>query len=351
MAAASPGVDLGQVGRPLLLGQLGAQRQERAVAAMVLQRRLHLGQPLGDAGQPVRRNGRDQRPLRCAPRPLGALAAEAQHRLPVVARARADQHAVEADLVVAVGLEELAHRLLVQRGQLGGRGARRLGGRRVLAIGLGEQLFDEQHRAPQELRLVDRVAGRAGRAHQELHSAEAVALALRRLHAGLEEGGVLGGELEGGVDELLRLAVAAHLVEQHRLSAQRLGPRRRVLEERFLALVERERLLIAAGGGEETARRLEVGPVLRIQEEGVLVTDGGALLIAQLLDVDAPHRVVHRRGGLRAPESARLRLELGQHFLGGLDLGVGRVALGDGGWEFLGDDGVHALPNLSDGKG
>ena len=52
--------DVREVGRFLLLGELAAQREQGAVAAMVLERGSGFGEPFGDAAEPVRREGRGQ---------------------------------------------------------------------------------------------------------------------------------------------------------------------------------------------------------------------------------------------------------------------------------------------------
>ena len=85
--------------------------------------------------------------------------------------------------------------------------ARRLRRRWRVSFRLGEQFLDEQHRAPQELRLVDRIARHTRRAHQEPRAEQPIAVALRGLDRGFQESTVLGRELQRLADQLLRLLV------------------------------------------------------------------------------------------------------------------------------------------------
>src|SRR5204863_3215739 len=93
---------VGEVRRLLLLGELAAQREQRAVAAVVLERGGGLRQAFGDSTQAVRRDGGCQRPVGGAGGPIGPLPAEAENRLPVVARTCAQQRREEPDGVVGI---------------------------------------------------------------------------------------------------------------------------------------------------------------------------------------------------------------------------------------------------------
>ena len=211
--------------------------------------------------------------------------------------------------------------------------------------GLGLHLVEQQDGAAKQLRFVDRVAGRAGRADEEPRGERAVAVALRGLGARLEQRRMIGREAQSDVDELFRLVGPPEIAQHVRLRAQRLRALPVLIEQGFLALVQRERPVVTAGPGEQPPCGLEIRPVLRIEQERVLVADRGALRVAELIDEDASHRKMHlrRRGG--GPERADLRFELRQGILGSADLRIRRVALRRWNRKLLGGGWVHAHPN------
>src|SRR3989441_688680 len=140
-------------------------------------------------------------------------------------------------------------------------------------------------------------------------------------------------------------ARAAEIAQNVRLRPQRLRALCVLVEQGFLALVQGERPVVTARAGEQPPCSLEVRPVLRIEQERVLVADRGALRIAELIDVDAAHCKVHLRRRRGGPERADLRFELCQRIPGGADVRIRRLAFRDRNRELLGRDGVHASPN------
>src|SRR6267143_934192 len=331
--------DLRQVRGLLLLGELVAQRQQRSVAPVLLERRGRLRQAFRRPPEPVRRDGGDQGPVRRAGRPLRALPAEPQDPFPIVAGARPQQHGREPNRIVGVRLPELARGLLVQRRQLS---RPRVLCRRLWGANLRPQCVEEQHGAAEQLRSVDRIARRACGAHEQAGGQRAIAVALRRLHARLEQGRMVGGELQRVVDEPLRILDPAEAAQQQRLRAQRLGAVVAVLEQRLLALVQRQGLLVTPHAGEQPARRLERRAVLRIDQTGILVAGGRALGVAELLDEDSPHRVMYLSGSRSQALGPRFRLEMRDLTPGGLDLRICRLSLRRLERKLLRDDRVHA---------
>ena len=153
---------------------------------------------------------------------------------------------------------------------------------------------------------------------------------------------MVGGELQRVVDELLRILDAAKAAQQQRLRAQRLGPVVAVLEQRLLALVQRQGLLVTPHAGKEPSRRLERRAVLRIDQPGILVAGGRAPGVAELLDEDPPHRMMHLGGGRGRSQGPRFRLEVCDLTSGGLDLRICRLSLRRLERKLLRDDRVHA---------
>ena len=156
---------------------------------------------------------------------------------------------------------------------------------------------------------------------------------------------MIGRKAQRGFDELSRLLGPPEIAQHVRLRPQRLRALCVLVQQGFLALVQGERPVVTARAGEQPPCSLEVRPVLRIEQERVLVADRGALRIAELIDVDAAHRKVHLRRRRGGPERADLRFELCQRIPGGADVRIRRLALRDRNRELLGRDGVHADPN------
>ena len=225
---------------------------------------------------------------------------------------------------------QLAHRIFVQPGDLRGRPVR-----------LRLQRVEQQHRPPQELRLVHRVPGGAGGTDQQRDRECPVAPAFRSLDTSLEQAGMVRRQAERGVDQLLGLVRPAEIPQEHRLRAQGLRPLAVVVQQRLFAVMQRERLVPLTGGGEQASGGFEVGPVARIQEERILVADGRALRVAELLEEDPPHRVVHRRRGRNVAQGGRLAFEVCQRVLRRLDLIVAGMTLRGRDRGLLGDDRVH----------
>ena len=153
---------------------------------------------------------------------------------------------------------------------------------------------------------------------------------------------MIGREAQSDVDELFRLVGPPEIAQHVRLRAQRLRALPVLIEQGLLALVQRERPVVTAGAGEQPPCGLEIRPVLRIEQERVLVADRGALRVAELIDEDASHRKVHLRRPGGGPERADLRLELRQGILGGADLRIRRLALRRRNRELLGGGWIHA---------
>src|SRR5439155_15031866 len=140
------------------------------------------------------------------------------------------------------------------------------------------------------------------------------------------------------------------LTKEHRLCAQRFRARAVVVQQGLFAVMERQRLVLLTGGGEQASGGFEVGPVSRIQLERVLVADAGALLVAQLLEEDSPHRMVYARSGGNLAEVGGFGHEICQRVLRSLDLLVARIALRGRNRKLLGDDRVHGEPERTRAK-
>ena len=211
-------------------------------------------------------------------------------------------------------------------------------------IRLRSQRVEQQDRPPQVLRFVDGVARGARGTDQEGRGARPIALALGGLDARFQEGWMLRREAERAVDQFLRVFHPAELTKEQRLCAQRFRAFAVVVQQRFFAVMERERLVLPPGGGEEASSGLEVGPVSRVQIERVLVADGSALRVSELLEEDSPHGVVHGRSGGNVAEGGRFAFQVRQSVLRSLDLLVARIALRGRNRKLLGDDRVHGEP-------
>src|SRR5439155_7473216 len=206
--------------------------------AVVLERGGGLRQAFGDSTQTVSRDGGCQRPVGGAGGPIGPLPAEAENRLPVVARTCAQQRREEPDGVVGIRLVQLVDHLVVQLRDIPGR-----------TIRLRSQRVEQQDRPPQVLRFVDGVARGARGTDQEGRGARPIALALGGLDARFQEGWMLGREPERAVDQFLRVFHPAELTKEQRLCAQRFRAFAFVVQQRFFAVMERERLVLPPGGG------------------------------------------------------------------------------------------------------
>ncbi len=150
-------------------------------------------------------------------------------------------------------------------------------------------------------------------------------------------------ELQRLVDEPAGILVPAEAAQQHGLGAQRLRALATV-QEGFLPLVERERLLESSQPGEEPPGRLQGRPVLRVELVRALIADGRALRVAELLIEDAPHRVMDLRRPRRGSQRPGLRFEVRELLARGLDLRVGRLSLRGLPGTLLRDDRVHSQP-------
>ena len=213
-----------------------------------------------------------------------------------------------------------------------------------LDVGVGpSQVCEEARRAPEACGLLHLVPYRARRAQEQSSRLQPVAAPLGRFDGRGEQRRVIGDQIEGPLEPpggLLGIGRS----EQGGLRAQRLGALRGRGEHLLFPFVERDRAIDQADAGEEPARGLQIGPVRRVEPEGVLEGDGRAARVAELLGEDAADGVVHGRRLRPRAEGARLAIELGQGGGGGRDLRLARRRP-PGGGSCLGRYGLFQVPD------